>query len=412
MIENTKRSEFDEKVLDEMLKDCKTQEDLFGKDGVVKRFVKAVAERAMRGELTTHLGYSKHSLEGYNSGNSRNGYSKKIIKGEFGETDVEVPRDREGTYEPLFIPKGQTRFTGFDSKIVAMYARGLSTRDIQAQLKEIYGVDVSPTLISNVTEEIMDEVKIWQNRMLDEVYVILYLDCIVVKIKQNNQVINKAVYLALGVNMEGKKELLGMWISPTEGAKFWTSVLTELKNRGLKDVIVACVDGLTGFPDAIAAVFSKTQVQVCIVHMIRNSVKYVSYKDRKELVEDLKTIYTAATADAAEDKLNEFAAKWDSRYPTISRLWRNHWANIIPFFGYPPDIRRVIYTTNAIESVNMTLRKVIKNKRIFPDDDSALKLLYLAINNVSKKWTMPIKDWERHLEYLLFTLKGDCLCKF
>jgi putative transposase len=393
MTTNKKEELFDDKMLDEVLSGCKTQEDLFGEKGIVKQFVKRLAERALKGELTHHLGYEKHDTSGYNSGNSRNGGSKKTIKGEFGETEIEVPRDRNGTFEPQFIAKGQTRFTGFDDKIVAMYARGLSTRDIQGQLQEIYGVEVSPGLISAATEEVTEEVKLWQNRPLDAIYPIVYLDCLVVKIKHNNQVTNKAIYLALGINMEGQKELLGMWIAQTEGAKFWLGVLTELRNRGIKDILVACVDGLVGFPEAIEAVYPKTQTQICIVHMIRNSLKYVGYKERKELVEDLKTIYTAATAEEASANLDAFAKKWDHRYPTISRLWHNHWENVIPFFSYPEDIRRVIYTTNAIESLNMTLRKVIKNKRVFPDDESALKLLYLAINNVSKKWTMPIKDW-------------------
>lgn len=384
----------DVKIIDELIKDCKTQEDLFGDKGIVKQFVKAISERALKGELTTHLGYDKHSIEGNHSGNSRNGYSSKMIKGEFGETEIEVPRDRNGSYEPRFIGKGQTRFTGFDDKIVAMYARGMSTRDMQAQLKEIYGVEVSPTLISNVTDEVLDEVRTWQSRALDPVYPIVYLDCIVIKIKENKQVINKAVYLALGVDLEGKKELLGMWVSQNEGAKFWLSVLTELKNRGLKDILIACVDGLTGFPEAIETVYPRTKVQLCILHMLRNSFKYVSWKDRKELAQDLNPVYTAATAEEAENNLQSFADKWDTKYPTISKSWYEHWANITPFFDYPDDIRKVIYTTNSIESLNMTLRKVIKNKRIFPDNESALKLLYLAINNISKKWTMPIRDWK------------------
>jgi putative transposase len=383
----------DDKLLDELMKDCKTQEDLFGEGGLFKEFVRAVSERALKGELNVHLGYDKYAKEGNNSGNSRNGFSKKTIKGDFGEAEICVPRDRNASYDPQFIGKNQTRFTGFDDKIVALYARGMSTRDIQSQLKEIYGVDVSPSLISSVTEEVIDEVRAWQNRPLEVVYPIVYLDCIVVKIKENKQVINKAIYLALGVDLDGKKELLGMWISQNEGAKFWLSVLTELKNRGLKDILIACVDGLTGFPEAIETVYPRTRVQLCILHMLRNSFKYVSWKDRKELAQDLKPVYTAATVDKAENNLLSFAEKWDAKYPSISKSWNAHWANIIPFFDYPDDIRKVIYTTNAIESLNMTLRKVIKNKRIFPNDDAAFRLLYLAINNVSKKWTMPIRDW-------------------
>jgi putative transposase len=400
---------FSDKLLDEVLEGCKTQEDLFGAKGIVKQFVKRLAERALKGEMTHHLGYEKHETAGYNSGNSRNGNSKKTIKGEFGEAEIEIPRDRNGTFEPQFIGKNQTRFTGFDDKIIAMYARGLSTRDIQSQLQEIYGVNVSPSLVSAATEEVIEEVKAWQNRSLDEVYPIVYLDCLMVKIKHNNQVTNKAVYLALGINLEGQKELLGMWIAQTEGAKFWTGVLTELKNRGLKDILIACVDGLTGFAEAIANIYPKTQIQLCIVHMTRNSLKYVSYKDRKEVATDLKKVYSAATAQEAEHNLDFFASRWNERYPTISKSWRNHWENIIPFFSYPPDIRKVIYTTNAIESVNMTLRKVIKNKRVFPDDESALRLLYLAINNAAKKWTMPIRDWGAALGLFSIMFEGRLL---
>jgi len=397
---------FDEKLLDDILKGCKSQDDVFGEKGVVKQFVKALSERALKAEMSTHLGYKKHEVSEKTESNSRNGYSKKIIKGEFGEEEIEVPRDREGTFDPLFIKKGQTRFTGFDDKIISLYARGMSTRDIQAQLEDMYGVDISPTLISNVTAAVLDEVKAWQASALNEVYAIVYLDCIVVKIKQNNQVVNKAVYLALGVNLEGQKELLGMWISQTEGAKFWSSVLVELKNRGLKDILIACVDGLTGFPEAIASVYPETQTQLCIVHMIRNSMKYVSWKDRKQLVADLKDIYAANTMDEAEINLQKFAEKWDSKYPSVSRSWFERWANITPFFAFPPDIRKVVYTTNAIESLNMTLRKVIKNKRIFPDNDSALKLLYLAVENASKKWTMPIPNWGAALGFFTIHFEG------
>jgi len=380
-------------LIDELIKDCKTQEDLFGEKGIVKQLVKRISERALKGELTHHLGYEQNAVEGNNSGNSRNGFSTKTIKGEFGETEIHVPRDRNGNFEPKFIGKNQTRFTGFDDKIIAMYARGLSTRDVQAQLQEIYGVEVSPTLISNATAEVVEEVKAWQSRTLDITYPIVYFDCIVVKIKEDKRIINKAVYLALGVNMEGKKELLGMWISNNEGAKFWLSVLTELKNRGLQNICIACVDGLTGFPEAIETAYPKARIQLCILHMLRNSFKYVSYKDRKELAKDIKPVYAAATAEEAEIYLEEFAKKWDDKYPTISKSWRTHWANLITFFDYPADIRKAIYTTNAIESLNMTLRKVIKNKRVFPDNESAFKLLYLAINNISKKWTMPIRNW-------------------
>ena len=391
----------DDKVLDELIKGCKTQEDFFGENGLIKSLVKSLLERAMNAELTHHLGYEKHDPKGRNSGNSRNGTSLKNMQGDDGNIPIEVPRDRNGTYTPEIIPKHQTRFEGLDDKILALYARGMTTRDIQDQLHEMYQVDVSPTLISNVTDAVTEEVRIWQNRALDPIYPIIFLDALMLKIKENKQVINKAVYLALGVNLDGQKELLGIWISQNEGAKFWLSILTEIKNRGVQDIFIACVDGLTGFPDAISVVFPRTQVQLCIVHLIRNSVRYVSYKDLKEITSDLKSVYRAATVDEAENALTDFAEKWDNQYPRISKLWLNNWENITPFFAYPEDIRRVIYTTNSIESLNMTLRKVLKNKRFFPSDEAALKQLYLGIKNISKKWTMPIRDWNAAMNRFL-----------
>ena len=393
-------------ILDELLKECKNSGDIFGEDGLIKQFVKALSERALQAELTTHLGYEKHEAKGRNTGNSRNGTSSKVIKGEFGETEIAVPRDREGTFDPKFVQKGQTRFEGFDSKILSMYARGLTTRDIQAQLQELYGVEVSPTLISNVTDAVLDEVKLWQSRPLDHVYPIIYLDALIVKIRVDKQVINKAIHLALGINLDGEKELLGMWCNTTEGAKFWLSVLTELKNRGVQDVLICCCDGLTGFPAAIEAVYPNAKVQLCIVHMIRQSLKFVGWKERKAVAADLKKIYGSATLDEAEAALTAFADKWDSLFPTISKMWLRHWENIIPFFDYPPEIRKVIYTTNAIESMNMTLRKVMKNKRIFPSDDAAFKQIYLALQNISKKWTMPIRDWKPALARFMIELEG------
>ncbi len=389
-----KTSVINPQLIEELTKNCKTQEDLFGKDGIFKELQKALLERMLEGELTTELGYEKYQAEGKNSGNSRNGYSEKTLKGDQGEMTINIPRDRNGDFAPKIIPKNQTRFDGFDDKIITLYARGMTTRDIQEQLKDLYGVEVSATLISNVTNEVIDEVKIWQSRPLDKIYPIVYLDALVIKVQEEKRVSNKAFYLAVGVNLDGNKELLGIWISQNEGAKFWLNVLTELKNRGVEDIFVACVDGLTGFPEAIEAVFPKTQIQLCIVHMIRNSLRYVSWKNRKVLVADLKTIYGASTIDAAEIALSNFAIKWDSEFPTISKSWREKWHNITPFFAYPPDIRRAIYTTNAIESINMSLRKVIKNKRVFPSDEAALKQLYLALKNISKKWTMPIHNWK------------------
>lgn len=393
-------------IIDELLKEYKTADDIFGENGLVKQFVKAISERALQAELTTHLGYEKHEVKGNNSGNSRNGASSKVIKGEFGQTEIEIPRDRSGTFDPQFIAKGQTRFDGFDAKILSMYARGLTTRDIQAQLQELYGVEVSATLISNVTDAVLDEVKAWQSRPLDRIYPILYLDALIVKIKMDKQVINKAIHLALGINMDGEKELLGMWSNTTEGAKFWLSVLTELKNRGVQDILICCCDGLTGFPAAIEAVFPSAKVQLCIVHLVRQSLRFVGWKDRKAVAADLKLIYGSATLEEAEMALTAFAEKWDKQFPSISPIWLRHWENVTPFFDYPPEIRKVIYTTNAIESMNMTLRKVMKNKRIFPSDDAAFKQIYLALQNISKKWTLPIRDWKPALARFMIEFDG------
>lgn len=389
--------QIDPKLLDDLLKNYEKPEDLLGKNGIFKQFQKAVLERVLEGEITTELGYDKHDPTGNNSGNSRNGYSEKTLKGEKGELSIQVPRDRNGEFSPQIISKNQTRFDGFDDKIISLYARGMSTRDIQAQLEELYGVEVSAALISNVTNEVIDEVRSWQSRPLDRFYPIVYLDALVIKINENKRVINKSFYLAVGVNLSGEKELLGIWVSQNEGAKFWHGILTELQSRGIEDIIIACVDGLTGFPDAIEAVYPKTQVQLCIVHMVRNSLRHINWKTRKIIASDLKTIYTANTLEEAELALEGFSEKWDDQYPFISKSWKSKWANIIPFFNYPPEIRKVVYTTNAIESINMSLRKVIKNKRVFPSDEAALKQLYLAMKNITKKWSMPVRDWGRAL---------------
>tara|TARA_B100000989_G_scaffold296861_2_gene281057 strand:- start:28718 stop:29956 length:1239 start_codon:yes stop_codon:yes gene_type:complete len=384
----------DPQVVEYLLNKIDKPEDLFGDTSILKELKKALTERILDGELTTELGYDKHASSGRNSGNSRNGYSKKTVKTQDGDLELNIPRDRKNEYEPKLIPKNQTRFDDMDNKIISLYSRGMSTRDIQAQLADLYGVEVSATLISNVTNEVIDEVKSWQDRPLDRVYPIVYLDALVIKVQQDKRVINKAFYLALGVNLDGNKELLGIWISQNEGSKFWMNVLTELKNRGVEDILIACVDGLTGFPEAIGAVYPQTQVQLCIVHMVRNSLRYVGWKQRKAVAEDLRAIYRANTLEGAEVALSEFSEKWDDKFPTISKSWLKHWDNITPFFDYPEEIRKVIYTTNAIESLNMSLRKVIKNKRVFPSDEAALKLLYLALKNISKKWTMPIHDWK------------------
>jgi putative transposase len=308
-----------------------------------------------------------------------------------------VPRDREGSYDPLLVKKHQTSLTGFNEKILWMYARGMSTRDIQAQLLEWYGVEVSPQLISNVTEAVMDEVRQWQNRPLEEGYPIVYVDCLVVKVRENQRIMNKALYLALGIKMDGKKEVLGMWMSENEGAKFWLAVCTDLRNRGMKDCSIACADGLTGLPEAIEAVFPHTLVQLCMVHLVRNSLKYVNDKQRAEVAKDLKTISSAATAEEAEFQLEVFAEKWDKCYPAIRKSWRAHWTRVIPLFSFPEEIRRVIYTTNAIESLNASLRSVTSTHRIFPSDEAVYKVVYLALQNIMKKWTMPIHNWKAAL---------------
>jgi putative transposase len=383
----------DNELIDNLLKDYKTPEEILGDNGLLKQFTKAVLERAMQAELTDHLGYEKHDASGDNSGNSRNGKSRKTLKGDFGNLPLEVPRDRNSTFDPKIVPKGQTRFDGFDDKILSLYARGMTTREIQAHLEEIYQVEVSPALISSVTDAVLDEVKAWQNRPLDALYPILYLDALQVKVRDGAHVRNKAIYLAIGINLQGAKEVLGLWVAQTEGAKFWLQVVTELKNRGVSDIFIACVDGLKGFPEAIETVFPDAQVQLCIVHLVRHSLNYVGWKQRKEVAADLQRIYRATSREEAEQRLDEFAAKWDTQLPTISRSWRSNWERVAPFFAYPAEIRKVIYTTNAIESVNMSLRKIIKNRGSFPTDEAAVKLLYLALQNITKKWTMPIKDW-------------------
>ena len=393
----TRDKSIDNEIIDNLLKDYQKPEDLIGEHGLLKQLTKQLLERAMAAEMTEHVGYEKHDVAGKNSGNSRNGNSAKTIKGTFGTLPLAVPRDRNGSFEPQIIEKHQTRFTGFDENIISLYARGLSTREIQQHLEEIYQVEVSPALISTVTDEVIEEVKAWQNRQLDAIYPIVYLDALHFKVRDGAHVRNKAIYVAIGVSLAGMKEVLGLWIAQTEGAKFWLQVVTELKNRGVSDIFIACVDGLKGFPEAIETVFPKTEVQLCIVHLVRHSLNYVGWKQRKEVAADLKTIYTAATEAEAEEKLVEFAAKWDAKFPMIAKSWRANWPRVIPFFAHPPEIRKVIYTTNAIESLNMSLRKVTKARGSFPNDEAVLKLLYLALRNIAKRWTMPVHDWKAAL---------------
>ena len=384
-------------LLDELLKGGRSVEDIFGEQGLLKALQKRLVERALEGEMAAHLGYAPHALEGRNGGNSRNGKGKKTLRTATDQIEIEVPRDRDGSFEPQLVQKRQRRLAGLDEKVIALYARGISTREIEAQLEELYGVEISPALISSITASVMDDLRAWQARPLASVYPIIYFDALVVKSRQEGSVKNKAVHVALGINMAGEKELLGLWMTENEGAKFWLSVFTELRNRGLEDCFIACVDGLKGLPEAVEAIYPHTQVQLCVAHKVRNSLNYVPWKERKAVATDLRAIYGAATLAEAEQALEQFADKWDSKYPAISPRWRADWGRLTVFFDYPPDIRKVIYTTNAIESLNYSLRRVLKNRGAFPNDDAILKVLYLGIKNVSKKWTMLIRDWKQAL---------------
>lgn len=394
-----------DKMLDELLKG-KRPEEILGEAGLAKELTRRLVERALQGEMTAHLGYEKHSPDGHNSGNSRNGQTRKTVLTDSGEMSIEVPRDRNGDFEPVLVPKGHRRLAGFDDKVLSLYARGMTTREIQGHLKELYGTEISPTLISAVTDAVLEDVQVWQSRPLDPMYPIVYLDAIHLKLRVEGKVETHAVYLALGISVEGKKDLLGLWIGEAEGAKFWMMVLTELKNRGLQDILVACMDGLKGFPDAMAAVYPQTDVQLCIVHMVRNSLRYVSWKERKAVAVDLRKIYTAPTAEAAEVALDAFARKWDARFPSISKSWRSNWVHVTTFFAYPPEIRKVIYTTNAIESINASIRKVTAHRGAFPTQDSVRKVLYLAITKASERWRRPVKDWSAALNHFAIMFEG------
>jgi transposase-like protein len=384
-----------------LLADYKGPEDLIGEQGLLKQLTKALVERALSAELTHHLGYEKHEPSGRGSGNSRNGTSRKKLKGDFGEAEIEVPRDRNGTFTPQIAAPHQRRFTGFDDKILSLYARGMTTREIQGHLEEIYGAEVSPSLISAVTDAVIEELKEWQSRPLEPLYPILFLDALMFKMRHEGRVENRAVYVAVGIDLEGHKDVLGLWTSANEGAKFWLQVLTELRNRGVKDIFIACVDGLKGFPQAIEAIFPQAQVQTCIVHLVRASLNYVNWKERKQVAADLKTVYRASTAEEAEQRLAQFAAQRDSRYAPIAALWRRQWPQMIPFFAFPAEIRKVIYTTNAVESLNMSLRKALKPRVAFPGEEAALKVMYLALRNVIRKWEHSI-HWKAALN--CFTL--------
>lgn len=368
--------------------------EIFGKDGIFQELKKQLVNKILEKEMESHIGYEKHSRDEKSLDNRRNGsFEKTIIDEEGRKMTVDIPRDRDAEFEPLIIPKGVRQFKGFDDKVISLYARGMTIREIQEHLEEIYSTKVSAELISKVTDGVLEDIITWQNRPLDSAYPILYLDCIYVKGRDNHIIINKAVYIAIAVNMEGKKEVLGIWVGKNEGSKFWMQIITELRNRGIEKIYVACVDGLKGFPDAINAVFPNTIVQLCIVHMIRNSTKYVSYKDLKSVTVDLKKIYSAVSEVEGLRELQNFAKKWDEKYPVISDMWQRHWPGIGPLFSFPEGIRKAIYTTNVIESINRQIRKIIKNKGVFPDDKSIQKIIFLALTNAQKKWTMPIREW-------------------
>ena len=384
-----------------------TQEELFGDNGLVRSLTSRLLNRILETEMDVHLGYKKNSNEGDNSGNSRNGYSKKTVLTQAQEVELNVPRDRNSEFEPEIVPKYAKRLPLFNDQIISLYSRGMTTRDIQAHLNEIYGVNVSPELISRVTDAVHEDVRSWRTRPLDSIYPIVYLDALCIKSRQSGKNENKALYLALGINMEGRKEVLGFYMSENEGAKFWLGVLTDLKNRGVQDIFIACMDGLTGFPDAVRAVYPTAKVQLCIVHMVRNSTKYVSYKDLKAVCHDLKQIYTAVNEEGALEALEDFGKNWNSKYPMIQRSWEAHWDDLNEFFAYPEEIRRVIYTTNAIESLNASLRKVTKNRAAFPDDEAIMKIMYLAIQKASKKWTMPIRNWGLALNQFAILFGAD-----
>ena len=390
-----------QELIDHVIAGYQKPADLIGENGLLKQLTKRIFEAALKAEMAEHLGHDKHAPVGNSAGNVRNGHSTKTVTGEFGEVEIAVPRDRSGSFEPQLIPKHQRRFPGFDERILSLYARGMTNREISAHLQEMFGAEISPSLISTITDTVADEVRVWQARALDALYPIIYLDCLMVKSRDHGSVGKRAIYLAIGINTEGMKEVLGLWSAPTEGAKFWLSVVTELKNRGVRDILIACVDGLKGFPEAIEAVFPHTEIQLCLVHLVRHSLNFVSWKQRKAVAGDLRAIYTAATEAEAVVALDAFAAKWDSQYPQIAKSWRANWARIIPFFAYAPEIRKVIYTTNAIESVNFSLRKLIKNRASFPTEEAAMKLIYLGLRNIAKRWTMPIQNWKPALSQLM-----------
>jgi putative transposase len=394
-------------VIEELLAGARTEEEIAGSGGLLGQLTKRLVERAMEVELTDHLGYEPHHEPPGGTGNTRNGSTPKTLITESGEVQIDTPRDRAGSFEPQIVRKRQRRFAGFDDKILALYARGMSTRDISAHLAEIYGVDVGRDLISRVTDAVMDDARAWQTRPLDDVYPVVFLDALVLKIRDGGTVQRRACYLAMAITMDGDREVLGMWFQATEGAKFWMQVLTDLKQRGVRDILICCVDGLKGFPEAIEAVFPATTVQTCIVHLIRQSLRYVPRRQYEQVVKDLKPIYTAINADQALLELDAFEQKWGQQLPVIGQAWRSAWEYVTPFMAFEPEVRRVIYTTNAIEALNRQLRKAVKTKGSFPSEDAARKLLFLAIQNAGPQWTRT-RGWTKAL--LAFKIQfGDRL---
>jgi putative transposase len=381
-----------DEVIDQLLAGARTEEEIAGPGGLLATLTKRLIERAMEVELSDHLGYEPHQEPPGGVGNTRNGTSPKTVVTEHGQVGIDAPRDRDGSFEPQIVRKRQRRFEGFDDKILALYSRGLSTRDIEAHLAEIYGVKVGRDLISKVTDAVMDDVRAWAQRPLEDVYPVILLDCMVLKIREGGSVQRRACYLAQGITIDGDRDVLGMWFQETEGAKFWMQVLNELKHRGVQDILICCVDGLKGFPEAIEAIFPRTTVQTCVVHLIRHSLKYVPRRERERVARDLKPIYTAVDADAAHAELERFDEKWGARFPVITQAWLNAWEYVIPFLAFPPEVRRVIYTTNAIEALNRQLRKAIKTKGHFPSEDAARKLIYLAVTNAVPAWTRT-RNW-------------------
>ena len=394
-------------IIDELLEQHQPGEDLFGSEGLVSKLTKRLMERILEAEMSNHLGYERGDrTTAGKSGNTRNGRSPKRVKTLHGELQLDVPRDRDSSFEPQIVRKHQRRLKGFDDRVLSLYSRGMTVREIQGHLEELYQVEVSPDLISQATHAVWEDIQAWRNRPLQAVWPIVYLDALVVRVRHEGVVTRKSVYLAIGVNLDGTKEALGLWIEENEGARFWLKVVTELKNRGVEDMLIVCCDGLKGFPEAIEAVFEKTVVQLCIVHMIRSSTRFVAYKDRKAVCAALKPIYTAPSREAAEAALEAFDSEWGERYPIITQSWMEHWERLVPFLDFPEEIRRAIYTTNAIESINSQIRKYIKNRGHFPDDKSALKLIYLALRNAEKKWTMPIRNWKLALNQLAIKFEG------